>query len=171
MDELHVLLVFSRKLTMDIHFQMGEAMCDLRLLIVHVSALERDCPLPHILHTARYTEYFDGLVQDCSNSSALAMELLQSCTKPSICSFRLTGMVDQAAIIGTVKLVSRQFTNIYICIYICIYIVRGLCACMCTAAWKLGLNVQRHVLQASNQQRCSTFEMLRNTPQEWSTVH
>ena len=28
--------------------------------------------------------YFDGLVQDCSNSSALAMELLQSCTKSSI---------------------------------------------------------------------------------------
>ena len=28
----------------------------------------------------------DGLVQNCSNSSALAMELLQSCTKPSKCS-------------------------------------------------------------------------------------
>ena len=28
--------------------------------------------------------YIYGLVQDCSNSSALAMELLQSCTKPSI---------------------------------------------------------------------------------------
>ena len=28
--------------------------------------------------------YIDGLDQDCSNSSALAMELLQSCTKPSI---------------------------------------------------------------------------------------
>ena len=28
--------------------------------------------------------YMDGLVQDCSNSSALAMELLQSCTKPLI---------------------------------------------------------------------------------------
>ena len=27
---------------------------------------------------------FDGLVQDCSNSSALAMEVLQSCAKPSI---------------------------------------------------------------------------------------
>ena len=26
--------------------------------------------------------YIDDLVQDCSNSSALAMELLQSCTKP-----------------------------------------------------------------------------------------
>ena len=25
----------------------------------------------------------DGLVQDCSNSSAIAIELLQSCTKPS----------------------------------------------------------------------------------------
>ena len=29
------------------------------------------------------TSDIDGLVQDCSNSSALAMELLQSCTKPS----------------------------------------------------------------------------------------
>ena len=28
--------------------------------------------------------HIDGLVQDCSNSSALALELLQSCTKPSI---------------------------------------------------------------------------------------
>ena len=31
--------------------------------------------------------YIDGLVQDCSISSALAMELLQNCTKPSICLF------------------------------------------------------------------------------------
>ena len=29
---------------------------------------------------------FDGLVQDCSNSSMLTMELLQSCIKPSICA-------------------------------------------------------------------------------------
>ena len=29
--------------------------------------------------------YFDGLVQDCSNSTANALELLQSGTKPSIC--------------------------------------------------------------------------------------
>ena len=28
--------------------------------------------------------HIDGLGQDCSNCSALAMELLQSCTKPSI---------------------------------------------------------------------------------------
>ena len=28
--------------------------------------------------------HVDGLVQDSSNSSALAMELLQYCTKPSI---------------------------------------------------------------------------------------
>ena len=27
----------------------------------------------------------NGLVQDCSNSIANALELLQSCTKPSIC--------------------------------------------------------------------------------------
>ena len=29
-------------------------------------------------------EHFDGLVQDCSNSIANALELLQFCTKPSI---------------------------------------------------------------------------------------
>ena len=28
--------------------------------------------------------YIDDLLQDCSISSALAMEILQSCTKPSI---------------------------------------------------------------------------------------
>ena len=31
-----------------------------------------------------FTCHIDGLVQDCSNSNALAMELLQSYTKPSI---------------------------------------------------------------------------------------
>ena len=33
--------------------------------------------------------HIDGLVQDCSNSSALAMELLPSCTKPSIYAYIL----------------------------------------------------------------------------------
>ena len=28
-------------------------------------------------------EHFEGLVQDCSISSALALEILQSCTEPS----------------------------------------------------------------------------------------
>ena len=32
-------------------------------------------------------ENIDGLVQDCSISSALAMEILQSCTKPSTYQF------------------------------------------------------------------------------------
>ena len=31
--------------------------------------------------------YFDGLVQDCSNSIANALDLLQSCIKPSIYFF------------------------------------------------------------------------------------
>ena len=30
-------------------------------------------------------KHIDGFVQDCSISSALAMEILQSCTKPLIC--------------------------------------------------------------------------------------
>ena len=39
------------------------------------------------IQTLQYREsasHIDGLAQDCSNFSALAMELLQSCTKPSI---------------------------------------------------------------------------------------
>ena len=35
--------------------------------------------------TGQCALHIDSLVQDCSNSSALAMELLQSCAKPSIC--------------------------------------------------------------------------------------
>ena len=38
--------------------------------------------------------HIDGLVQDCSNSSALAMELLQSFTKPSICDKAVNFTVD-----------------------------------------------------------------------------
>ena len=39
-----------------------------------------------ILHTRTTVEYMpiDGLVQDCSNSIANTLELLQSCTKPSM---------------------------------------------------------------------------------------
>ena len=33
-----------------------------------------------------YSHVIDGLMQDCSTSSALAMEILQRCTKPSSCS-------------------------------------------------------------------------------------
>ena len=36
------------------------------------------------LHLQCYNTAFDGLVQDCGNSSALAMELLQFYDKPSI---------------------------------------------------------------------------------------
>ena len=37
------------------------------------------------MHSTQYRgDDIDGLVQDCSNSSALTMVLLQSCTKPSI---------------------------------------------------------------------------------------
>ena len=36
------------------------------------------------VENGKMIHYNDGLAQDCSYSSALAMELLQSCTKPSI---------------------------------------------------------------------------------------
>ena len=40
------------------------------------------------LHHWDLTKYLNGLVQDCSNSTANALELLQSCTKPSILSIK-----------------------------------------------------------------------------------
>ena len=43
------------------------------------------CRFPYVI-IKHLPEHIDGLVQDCSNPSALAMELLQSCTKPSICN-------------------------------------------------------------------------------------
>ena len=46
----------------------------------------------------------DGLVQDSSNSSALAMELLQSCTKPSNCP---------CASIATLKDMGKCIKQIY----------------------------------------------------------
>ena len=39
----------------------------------------------HTLGKIWVPNHVDGLLQDCSNSSASAMELLQSCAKPSIC--------------------------------------------------------------------------------------
>ena len=41
-------------------------------------------PPPRIITKRNICAYFDGLLQDCSNSIADALELLQSCAKPSI---------------------------------------------------------------------------------------
>ena len=53
-------------------------MQDLNILENHV-ALQTTWPLNSVAF-----HYIDGLVQDCSNSIANALELLQSSTKPSI---------------------------------------------------------------------------------------
>ena len=42
-------------------------------------------------------QHVDGLVQDCSNFSAVAMELLQSCTKPSISYLHFISSFNTAA--------------------------------------------------------------------------
>ena len=44
--------------------------------------------IPIYLIRFRISPYIDGLVQDCSNAIANALELLQSCTKPSKATFR-----------------------------------------------------------------------------------
>ena len=44
-----------------------------------------------------WIKHINGLVQDCSNSIANALELLQSCSKPSICQL-LDGMYVSAVV-------------------------------------------------------------------------
>ena len=41
------------------------------------------------------SEYINGLVLDCSISSALALEILQSCTKPLIGNFSVLNYDDE----------------------------------------------------------------------------
>ena len=57
-------------------------------MLLHVIACYFLSTVHHYHHINLLIKYFytDGLVQDCSNSSAIAIELLQSCTKPSISS-------------------------------------------------------------------------------------
>ena len=44
------------------------------------------------IYAVSWIGYTDGLVQNCSNSSALAMELLQFCTEPS--TYNIKSMCD-----------------------------------------------------------------------------
>ena len=56
----------------------------------------RFCHLTLVFSTLRCDElrqYIDGLVEDCSSSIANAMELLQSCTKPSKCTYSIVTLI------------------------------------------------------------------------------
>ena len=65
--------------------------------------------------------YFDNLAQDCSNSSATAMELLQSYAKPSIYAYikRLYIVMNaylwlrEAEIPGNWVLIGQSFLKFY----------------------------------------------------------
>ena len=54
-----------------------------QLRIIEKLSKGKHWPILNLTKDTKWKHY-DGLVQDCSNSSALAMELLQSCTEPSI---------------------------------------------------------------------------------------
>ena len=51
----------------------------------HMTRRIYDAIWPHqVKRLCKWWDHSNGLVQDCSNSSALALELLQSCAEPSI---------------------------------------------------------------------------------------
>ena len=58
----------------------------IRHFVAHTIDTRITCTFFNIWRTE--DDHLDDLLQDCSISSALAMEILQSCTKPSIWSFR-----------------------------------------------------------------------------------
>ena len=51
---------------------------------IYTGVIKWICVRIMFIHKAKKEAYIDGLVQDCSSSSALTMELLQSGTKPLI---------------------------------------------------------------------------------------
>ena len=59
------------------YLQTPSSHCVLYTEVQHIHAI---CHIGVLANVAQ----IDGLAEDCSNSSALAMELLQSCAKPSI---------------------------------------------------------------------------------------
>ena len=63
------------------HFIRSMIVCCKLRVIVHFWLL---FPYNQFIFGKFQQVYFEGLVQDCSNSSVLAMELLQSCTESSI---------------------------------------------------------------------------------------
>ena len=73
-------------------------------------------------------DHFDGLVQDCSNSSALAMELLQSCAKPFISYLGMKSwdlhVCDRASTITHVDRVKKSnpwYNKIWLCLNVTIW--------------------------------------------------
>ena len=74
--------------------------------VIFVSCVSWDC-MPF--------KYIDGLVQNCRISSALAMEIMQSCTKPSV----------------------RNLVCIYVCIYWQMSLLINWCLCMMYISCKL----------------------------------
>ena len=58
-------------------------------MVTLMSLLYRFLSRVHILFNI--ADGVDGLVQDCSNSTANALELLQSCIKPSMCAKYISG--------------------------------------------------------------------------------
>ena len=55
-----------------------------------------------------YTQYIDGLAQDCNNSFANALELLQSCTKPSILWSEILGALPMTKICKCLEFLFKQ---------------------------------------------------------------
>ena len=84
-DMLHNIssnISFDRKLVMVCQTQLMKFStldCEIRLNYICIHDWYASCFFIDLNHP-----HSDGLVQDCSTASALAMEILQSCTKPSI---------------------------------------------------------------------------------------
>ena len=70
-------------------------------------------------------EHIDGLVQDCSNSSALAMELLQSCTKPSVWNQSVRTIVWRAMIYTNHMIMLKKYTASLLIMYIWMFVLHN----------------------------------------------
>ena len=72
------------------HTQSLDHLSDQGYISIMVDRIKKNRFHKKIYTCQQWQSYIDDLVQDCSNSSALAMELLQFCTKPSIYNYFYT---------------------------------------------------------------------------------
>ena len=91
------------------------------------------------------TVYIDGLVQDCSNSSDNSLELLQSCTKPSISRYESYRMLLWG--INIVFWVFGMLLRV---------IVAGTLLRVVIVLWQIsGFNIKDYILRGSDFRICN----------------
>ena len=106
-----ILICISPKFVFGLQLTMSPVL--FRLMVWRLECAKKvQYPLPETMMSIVAYLYIDGLAQDCSNSNANALELLQSCTKPSICTCVTR---PPCSLVGA-DIITSKPNDVYLCI-------------------------------------------------------